>query len=56
MHKVIKELSTGSFVIEIKTKLFEGYRLATQEDLNSGKTLNLFMEENWKEIEGRRGS
>ena len=54
MHKIIRELDRGVFVIEIKTKLFEGRRLATQEDLNSEKTLNLFMEENWQELEGRK--
>lgn len=54
MHRIIKELDRGVFIIEIKTKMFEGRRLATQEDLNSGRVLNLFMEENWQELEGRR--
>jgi hypothetical protein len=51
---IIKKLHNDLYIIEIKTKLFEGRRLADQEDINSGKTLNLFMEENWDEIEGKR--
>lgn len=53
MHKIIKKLDNDSYVIEIKTKLFEGRRLANQDDLNSGKTLMLFYEEHYKELVGR---
>jgi hypothetical protein len=54
MHKIIKKLDNDLFVVEVRTKNFEGYRLANQEDLNSGKTLSLFTEENYSELFGRR--
>jgi hypothetical protein len=56
MHKVIKKLDNDLYIIEIKNKMFEGRRLANQEDLNSGKNLMLFTEENYEEIYGKRRS
>jgi hypothetical protein len=51
--KIIKEISPGLFVVELKNKQFEGYRLATQEDLISGKTLRFYTEEHYEELFGR---
>ena len=53
MHKVIRKLDNDLYVIEIKNKLFEGRRLATQEDLNSGMNLTLFTEDNYQELMGK---
>ena len=50
---VIKQLDRDSFVIEIKNKSFEGRRLATQEDISSGKKLMLFFEENYEDLKGK---
>jgi len=50
MYKIIKKLDYDMYIIEIKTKLFEGRRLANQEDINSGKNLMLFTEENYDQI------
>jgi hypothetical protein len=52
-YTIIKQLDRDSFIVEIKTKDFEGRRLATQEDISSGKNLNLFYEENYAELKGK---
>lgn len=52
-YEIIKQIDKDSFVIEIKNKSFEGRRLATQEDISSGKKLMLFFEENYEELKGK---
>jgi len=48
--KIIKNISNDLFVIEIRTNDFEGYRLATLEEIKSGVILRLFSEENYQDI------